>query len=371
MGDLLEGDSVKVAVVSISDIGGQNSIGDSPQGNIVLEGKSAPPGDVSGFSVSFAGDYLHFSWTEVMDPDLRGYELRQLPFSGADWALGTIIAENITGSSYDLLTVSSGQKHYAIKAVDTSGNYSEEMTIFSLYVTGVPEQNIVLSEDYDLSGGILTGPAERVWMKGYSEEYYRTGIQIEAEQKWDTDPAFWDELGVTWDEPVEGDEAVYISKASDLGGILESNIAIQTGIFNETGGSVQIYIAYSDTDPEPDNWESFSTGRYSGRYFRFKLIMKSNNESYLLALYRLFVTFDVDDRTQEGLDIDVSGEGWTTVSFDNFIKVKGLLVVCSGSAYVVEVDQDSLPAGFDVRLKDPANAMAQASGKINYYAKGY
>jgi len=48
-----------------------------------------------------------------------------------------------------------------------------------------------------------------------------------------------------------------------------------------------------------------------------------------------------------------------------------LLVVCSGSAYVVDVDQSSLPEGFHVRLKDPANVMVQTAGKINYYAKGY
>ncbi len=371
MGDLMEGDSVKVAVVSISDIGGQNSIGDSPQDDIVLEGKSAPPGDVSGFSVSFAGDYLHFSWTEVADPDLRGYELRQLPFADADWALGTVIAENITGSSYDLLTVSSGQKHYAIKAVDTSGNYSDDMTQFNLYITDVPEQNIVLSEDYNLSEGVLTGSAERVWMKGYSQDYYRTGIQIKAQEEWDSAPSWWDEAGIKCDEPVETTEATYISKVSNLGAILESNISIQTGIFNEQGGSVQIYIAYSDTNADPDNWESFSTGRYSGRYFRFKLIIKCNDENYMLALYKLGVTFDVDDKTQEGLDINIADSGWTTISFDNFIEVKGLLVVCSGAAYVVEVDQDGLPDEFNVRLKDPANAMAQTSGKINYYAKGY
>jgi len=270
-----------------------------------------------------------------------------------------------------LLTVSSGQKHYAIKAVDTSGNYSDEMTVFSLYITDVPEQNIVLSEDYNLSEGVLTGSAERVWMKGYSQDYYRIGIQIEAQNKWDTEHAWWDELGITWDEPVEVDEAVYISKVSDLGGILESNISMQTGIFNEQGGSVQIFIAYSDTETEPDNWESFSTGRYSGRYFRFKLVMKCNDADYMLALYRLCVTFDVDDRTQEGMGIDVSGSGWTTISFNSFIEVKGLLVVCSGSAYVVDVDQSSLPEGFNVRLKDPANVMVQTAGKINYYAKGY
>jgi len=369
VGGIRDGGSYKVAVVSVSDKGEENSISSSPSADITVLGKSAPPSDVTNFAANFSTDKVVFSWNKVNDVDLKGYEIRKLPFEGADWGLGTVIATNITENSYnELYNFTIGVKHYAIKAIDTSGNYSANMATASVEITSNPTQNIVKNVLLDLAKGTLSGEGEKCFIKGFSQDYWRIGLSLRTQEKWDE--GVWDDGGY-WDKPVSSSEAVYESEVVDLGRSFECSINIEIGLSNVEGGVLTIYIAYSDTDTNPSNWQNYAQGVFNGRYFRFKLVFSASNSNYGVDIYRVNVVFDVPDKDAQGMNISVAASGWTQIDLSGFTEVKTLIVSSSGGAYVAETDEAGLPDYFKVRLLDPANSMAQVAGSINYFARGY
>lgn len=369
LGGIIDGGLYRVAVVTVDVEGTQMPIGEAPYDDITVVGKTTPPSDVTGFAVSFATDRLVFSWNEVTDVDLECYEIRELPFSGAAWSLGTVIATGITELTKDLFSITTGQKYYAIKAIDTSGNYSTNYDDASINITSIPEANVVATfEDTDFSGS-LSGDAELCYLIGYNENYYRKAISFRSDILWDT--GNWDDGGY-WDKDFDTTSTgVYITPSKDLGGVFNADISLEIGLANVAGGALQIEIAYSDSDSAPTNWTNFATGQYSGRYFRFRLTISTADASYGVDLYKFKATFDVPDKTQEGLNVSVAGTGWTTITLTGFTSVATLIISVRGNAYIVQTDESAIPASFNVKLLDPADSMAQKAGAINYYAKGY
>lgn len=370
-GGIIDGVTYKILVATVNKQGTEKNHTLCPTVTITSQGKLAPPSDVTGFAASFANDHIRFSWNHIADPDLNGYEIRELPYAGAAWSLGVPVSVLISDNQFDYFSITTqGNRYFAIKAIDTSDNYSTNQTTATLLIDAIPDINIIETVDFDLTEGTLSGDGERVWTKDYDSDLYRQAIQVVTETLWD-DGGDWDDTDIpSWDEPVVTTAATYITETVDLLGVVSPNITIELGIKSESGGQQTLYIAYSDDDDEPTNWTEFAGGVYSGRYFRFKVEFLTTEEDYPITLYKLKALFDVLDVEEQKLNIDVAASGWTTVTFDeSFLSVKGLIVSVVGNPYIAEIDQTNLPASFDIKLKDAAGA--QQAGKINYYVKGY
>lgn len=363
-----EGMTYTIAVTTVTKAGVEKSINICPSAEITVVGKSAPPSDVVGFAAGFATDHIHFSWMHISDADRRGYEIRELPFAGASWDLGVPISAEISENSKDYFSISvQGNRYFSIKAIDTSGNYSVNAASSSLLIDEIPDINIIETVDFDLAQGTLTGDAERVMSTLYSEDYYRTALCIITEEEWDGGGT-WDDEG-TFDEPVVETEGVYITPTVDLLGITTPNISLVLGVQNEMGGAISVEIAYDDASSTPTNWTPFTTGAYSGRYFRFRITFSTTGNNPL-CIYQVKSIFDVPDKEEQKLGVSVAGSGWTTITFDeDFIAIKGLIVSVVGNPYILEHDQTDLPVSFKVKLKDSSGV--QQAGSVNYFVKGY
>lgn len=368
-GSISDLNTYKVAVVSVSTTGMENSVTASPSASITVQGKTAPPSDVTGFSCAFARDHIAFSWEKIEDVDLKGYEIRALPFAGAGWYLGTVIDTNIVGTSYDLFSLSSGQKNYAIKAIDTSGNYSQNEVTDSLFISDIPDINVIKISDFDLRQGTLNGYGERCWVKGYDDAFWRIGLALTTSKKWD-DGSLWDASGVNWDKAQVDNSAEYVTDTVDLGASFDVGVTLDIGLANSSGGTLLIQIAFSDVTSTPTNWTNFVSGNFTGRYFRFKFTFASLTGDAGVEIYKIKASFDVPDLVVEGKDVVISALG-STITLSGFTHVQTLIVSSVGSAYVPQINQTSLPASFNVTLKDPADSMTAKSGSINYYVKGY
>jgi predicted phage tail protein len=369
VGGIADGKTYRVAVVSISEDKQENAIADSPYADITIVGKTAPPADVTGFGVAFATDHLEFTWIENTDVDLWGYEIRELPSAGASWGSGIVVTTKVGGGNYSHFIFSAGTKYYAIKAIDTSGNYSTNYVSASVVISSIPDQNVVATfEDTDFSGS-LSGDAELCWIKGYSENYFRKAISFRSDILWDI--GNWDDGGF-WDKDFDmASTGVYITPVKDLGASFNAGVTLEIGLVNIEGGNLQIEIAYSDSDPAPTNWTNFVSGSYTGRYFRFRLTLSTANASYGIDLFKFKAIFDVPDKTAQENNVAVAGSGWTTINLSGFTSIKTLIISVRGGAYVIETAETAFPTSFDIKLKDPANAMAQVAGAVNYFVKGY
>jgi len=91
---------------------------------ITMQGQLAPPASVLNFSGSWDAmkRQVHFTWTANSELDLNHYEIRE----GSVWATGIVVARPTT--NFNSIFIDEGvseTKTYKIKAVDTSGIYSD------------------------------------------------------------------------------------------------------------------------------------------------------------------------------------------------------------------------------------------------------
>ncbi len=138
---------------------GDKSGNDTPyceQVTIVSAGDTNPPADVTGFDSSFniQEREIFLSWNKVDDLDLSHYEIRQ----GTDWDTATVVKNEAKGFNTEI-TVEDGvneTRTYLIKAVDTSGNYSENAASLSADINSLetplyPPINLNLTSSSDIA----------------------------------------------------------------------------------------------------------------------------------------------------------------------------------------------------------------------------
>lgn len=119
--DVADGQSYDVRIRSKNGVG---NTGNFVQATHVVVGKTAAPSAPSAFSSNFQEYAVALSWSSISDLDIAYYELRR---GGANWAAGTFVAE-VRGTNFIDKFQTAGAITYRLKAVDTSGNYSAEVT---------------------------------------------------------------------------------------------------------------------------------------------------------------------------------------------------------------------------------------------------
>lgn len=142
-GNIVAGIEYKVAVVSAYELGQEMKLTSCPSAAITLAGKEAPPSNVTGFVARQSRDRMTLSWIGISDLDLSGYEIRY----GGGWDVGEVLATGIKVNIFINLNFRTGtDQSYWIKAIDTSGNYSETATEALITVENIPFTNII--EEY-------------------------------------------------------------------------------------------------------------------------------------------------------------------------------------------------------------------------------
>lgn len=107
-----------------------------------VAGLSAPPDDVTNFSVD--GSILN--WTPVTNIDVAGYKIRFNYGENTWWPTATPLHEGlITETPFDLVNRPSGLVTILIKAVDTTGNESENAAVITMNLGDTLVDNVLFS----------------------------------------------------------------------------------------------------------------------------------------------------------------------------------------------------------------------------------
>ena len=138
-----------------------NAVGDWSYIDHKVVGKSEPPPDVA--SLTASGRTL--TWPPVLAPDLAGYILAFNYGTNTDWNAATPLNTGvITESPYALPNAISGQVTVLIKAIDTTGNVSDNAALAYTILDAPAIANILQTVDYGataypgtLVGGIRSG----------------------------------------------------------------------------------------------------------------------------------------------------------------------------------------------------------------------
>ncbi|OED38490.1 hypothetical protein AB834_00825 [PVC group bacterium (ex Bugula neritina AB1)] len=398
------------AVVTVSTIV-QMSIENAPKSECEILGKTAPPSDVKNFNVSYSPVQLNFKWEPVTDIDLKSYEIRELSSPSYSWETGVAILTNLKDTSASFYDLTARTYFFGIKALDTSGNYSENITTSQITVTKIYEQNIFKDFDEDIFLDLSYAQTESVYVEDCFRNVFKKKQVVKTENTWDSgeydsgltydiptrtpsleetwdlrDSGFvtkedtlrtsikWDsdntyDTSLTFDDPIEvNEDLLWVTDIIDIGEVRKAKILTRLEVATEFSGHFDIFISTGETEESMAEYVLFAPGEYTLQFARFKLVPRNADDSFFGAKFK--IAFDLPDKEQTKLDEYYDGINATIVTLDQvYEEVKTLVVTSSTTNLTAVVDKSDLPNSFSVELVNASDVKTQ--GEFGYFLKGY
>jgi hypothetical protein len=162
-----DGASYNVRIRAINSIGVR---GAWSQGTVQVVGKTAPPSDVPWLRL----DGERLTWGPVSDIDLAGYRVRWQPGGSRSWSDALELHTGLLAvSPWDLVTIPYGAGQILIKAVDTTGNESLNVTAIACNLGDAPVENVFAS--YTLNTTPVVAPdSSRMWSNDTAQLWTNT-----------------------------------------------------------------------------------------------------------------------------------------------------------------------------------------------------
>jgi len=350
-------------------------------------GKTTPPPNVQNFQAHQNGETVVFRWLEITTtPDIEGYEVRYGPREKATCNNSIKIAETTKTNVVTEADVPPGDFRFFVKAVDTSGNYSETAA----------EKDLVVKTEFELleqtehspdwnsdgyfvgfedQGGVLvaTNSEEAYFVAdevdlGFDAENVRVWAQVDASLEIYDDIEDYGSI-VNPTSSIENYQAISdsITDTEDYGALATSlpvsdPLILYQISYRNTGEDLSGFDSTEDygsitqaaansadygliTEPVDSfesydtlaQWENWTRGEIDARYVKQRIKIQRRDDEVGLKTLRSFKTsVDVSERTekQQGLSI---APGGSTFQFDRPFHLRPTV---TGT---VESDQDLFP----------------------------
>jgi len=372
-----------VRLRAISSIGVKSSF---LSGQHSVIGELSPPSDVQNFAVNIVGQDAHLSWDPVGDKDLSEYVIHYSALTtGASWQNSVPLVQKVSRPATSI-TVPALVGSYLCKSRDKSGNYSSNEAIISTNISAIGNFNAVATQTENPG---FTGTKTNV------ARVDNTLVLDTVELFDDNTTDNFDSItshnfdGGTKNNNIQSSGTYEFSDVIDLGGIFTSRVVAsisQTAtdrdrLFDNVGTSTANPTGFIDTEPgnfdgdapqesdshievstSDDNitftsFRKFAVGDYTSRFYKFRLIMTSQNNSATPIVSALSVQVDMPDKIISFND-KVSGTGIFTVSFSNNFKNTSYAIgisaqgLASGDFYEITNKQ---VGSFDIAFKNSSN----------------
>jgi predicted phage tail protein len=358
--NLVDGLQYKVVVVSLGVDGSENAITGSPSALITLVGKSAPPADVTAFLCNQSRDRLYFSWAGVSDLDLSGYEIRY----GQSWDVGYALATQLKSTRHIELSFPEGTISYWIKAIDTTGNYSDNATEAVITVDNIPFVNIIdewveetawsgtktdvskVGDNLELNTGILSGTyVTSVRDIGYVASF-RIGIEdtvVDATSSVDTE---WDDSAT-----LEFDD----SETARFSG-------------TEISGAVTYEIKTSDDNVTWSAYRTWQAGEYRCRYFQIRATLTRASAGTTLQLTNMYYYADLPDVDEmQDATVSVAGTGAVITFAKTFHEDPALNVTILTGSGVYWLATSLSTTGVTIKLYDTSGTAQTGTLRVHIH----
>ena len=363
-------------------------------------GKTAPPSDVSNFSVNIINGQAELSWTPVSDLDLSHYVVRHTPdTTSASFEEGQILAQKV---SKPASTVSLPAKNgtYMIKAVDVLGIESLISTKSAVILNQI-DYNFNVVETSTQSPNFTAGTKSDVDVVTRDSVNYLqllTGeLFDDASGNFDSQLGLFDDGGDT-NNNVEG---TYDFPVIDVGGIYTSRVTINLGfnrfdpttVFDSFDGNfdareglfdgaytensdvnVEMLISTSNDNITYTDYRNYVLGDYKARYIKLRAKLTTTSGTSAPAIHTLSATVDMPDRVYGESDISsgTSPSGKAVTYSPAFKSVQALGITVSNldqnEHYVIS---NKSATGFTVTFYQGSGTGNVIDRTFDYQAKGY
>jgi hypothetical protein len=358
-------------------------------------GKTAPPEDVTGFSINIVGTQAYLTWNPVGDLDLSHYRIRHArETTGATYSNSIDIVTKVPRPSvFAVCPAMTGT--YFIKAIDKLGNESLNSAEIVTIIEDIKGLNVIetVTEHTAFAG---TKVECNVTDEGY--------LVLDTASDFDSITGDFDDAEGDFDggggtTSLEG--TYYFGQVVDLGSVYTSRVTAnikvgrvdyvnlfddQSGDFDSKAGlfdgdpntygdtNVEFFIATTEDDPNGTptwtDYRRFYVGDYKARGLKFKIVMTTVSTSASPSVSELSVSVDMPDRVTAGNDL-VSGAGAYAVTFSPAFKATPAIGIAAqnlaqGDYY--EITSKSA-TGFTITFKNSGGSAVNRT--FDYVAKGY
>jgi len=359
-------------------------------------GKTAPPEDVTNFSVNIIGTEAHLSWTPVGDLDLSHYRIRHCrETSGGTYANSIDIADKVSRPANTVI-VPAMTGTYFIKAVDKLGNSSRNAVNKVAIIESIKGLNVVTTSTQSPN---FTGTKTNT-------RVVDNKLQLGTANNFDDVAGNFDDAQGLFDGGVGNvaSSGTYeFDTHIDLGSVFTSRVTANmnvarvgfvdtfdsaTGNFDDRDGDFdgdpqefddtnsELLVATTEDNPSGSptytDFRKFFVGDYKARAFKFKVQMTSQSGTATHQISALSVTVDMPDRVYSETDIvsgtDASGKAVTFTPAFKGIQGIGISAsnLTSGDYYAIT---NKSATGFTIEFFNSSNATV--SRTFDYVAKGF
>lgn len=386
--NVISGDNYTVRVKAINSLGVESTNVTATRDII---GEIDPPSDVQDFAINIVGSDAHLSWESIPDADLNYYVINFTTETvNPEWQNSFTLINRVSRPATSV-TVPARTGSYLIKAVDKLGNFSSNEAIITTNITAIGN---FTNANTATENPNFTGTKTNVVAVD-------NALELDSLENFDDNTTDnFDDIntrnfdGGTTDDNVPSIGTYEFANIIDLGSTqttrLTGNITQTTddrdrlfdnvaGLFDSqpsnfdgdasVNASSHLEIATSTDNSTYTSFRNFNVGDYSARYFKFRLIMQSLDNSATPVVSALSVDADMQERLVSENDV-ASGAGTKSITFSPvFISTPAIGVSAQGlaSGDFYEITNKSV-SGFDITFKNGGTAISKT---FDYIAKGH
>lgn len=387
--NVISGDNYTVRVKAINSLGVESTNVTATRDII---GEIDPPSDVQDFAINIVGSDAHLSWESIPDADLNYYVINFTTETvNPEWQNSFTLINRVSRPATSV-TVPARTGSYLIKAVDKLGNFSSNEAIITTNITAIGNftNANTATENPDFTGTKTNCVAVDSALELDSIELFDANTTDNFD---DITARNFD--GGTVNNNVPSIGTYEFANIIDLGSVqttrLTGNITQTTddrdrlfdnvaGLFDDqasnfdgdasVNASSHLEIATSTDNTTYTSFRNFNVGDYSARYFKFRLIMQSLDNSATPVVSALSVDADMQERLVSENDV-ASGAGTKAITFSPvFISTPAIGVSAQGLATgdFYEITSKST-SGFNITFKNSGGT--PISKTFDYIAKGH
>jgi hypothetical protein len=387
--NVISGDNYTVRVKAINSLGVEST---NVTATRDIVGEIDPPSDVQDFAINIVGSDAHLSWESIPDADLNYYVINFTTETvNPEWQNSFTLINRVSRPATSV-TVPARTGSYLIKAVDKLGNFSSNEAIITTNITAIGN---FTNANTATENPNFTGTKTNVVAVDNT-------LELDSLENFDDNTTDnFDDIttrnfdGGTTDDNVPSIGTYEFANIIDLGSTqttrLTGNITQTTddrdrlfdnvaGLFDDqasnfdgdasVNASSHLEIATSTDNITYTSFRNFNVGDYSARYFKFRLIMQSLDNSATPVVSALSVDADMQERLVSENDV-ASGAGTKSITFSPvFISTPAIGVSAQGLATgdFYEITNKSV-SGYDITFKNSGGTAI--SKTFDYIAKGH
>lgn len=365
-----QGDTIYVKVLSENKTGVVQVLADVTAVSEYIDGKTALPSDVTGFTAVQIGDIVIFSMNRPSmgtDADFSHFELRE----GSTWDNSSFIA-TYTQTKYPLSDFIPGAKTYLIKAVDTSGNKSLNAVSLNITLVELSTQNIYY--DAYITRRIGAGAVSNVARSLVFD--YAEGFFVAGTEKMD------DSMVDTMNTPITEkmwtpgyDSGYLITEVVDIGNIVTGKVFLNLAMIIDPGVVNNLEYSCSPDNISWSDYANFSNGTAATfRYIKFKIILVPDRVVYPqnnIQITGLEVVVDLPTIINQNNNVVIAAGGTAIVFNTPYIIVDSIWIqetVIGGTALIATATSKTI-TGFTAHVFNTSGV--DVGGIIDWIAEGY